>query len=1123
MSSRGYSYYVQGRHGRNHTQRIQEEYPGYRTINSPERNQSFNNFEPRAPVSGYYDQNFGRRDTGLYGRARGDNRNITGSIRSIPRNSTQSNYRRDRSNYSTQRSTGRTGGNFRQNTPARNQPPKSGRQRKRYLNAGKRRTKRSRSNKKGWSEISKTPKERTTLRLVPATLILVSGIPGKAAKHKFLAVKFQTHPFFRPRVSVNKKGESINFEIVKINKYSSGAERHGCEFSIVQQDIASIVAFVGDKIPEDITKKKIDPTPEVMDITEDKVEVKKHHDIEGDIDPDTMTGGQLRIELKKRKLESRGLKAELIRRLKMALAQDDKDSSMVADTIDSTSEKAEIVFHIEEEDESEDVECTPKNPDGFIAADDPHSKVRETPIVSVTSESLFVDEIQEIDTTTKNGEEKDAPIITEDQGLKEKWEIEEESSEENGEKVAEETFGVVTKVLDENQQAEELSNPIEEVADDEESEQHSEQEEFLLEDCYAYASGFRGKIGKKALMKTFGEFGTIIEMKQISKICRIQYNTPAAVEKLIKFVPPLKFNGKFIKISRTLNLQVSTTKDLTDKEAEEVPTEGEINLAGQKNFAADMEEEQDSEDEVETGRGGSEAPKSKKKTSWKKNAKKSSWKRASKWKSKKAGKKWRAKKWRAKKWRGKKVKHVKKTKDNSSHKNEQVEEEDEIEKNDSSDKSEQVEQEDEIENVKESIIEKKTEKIEKVQQDDIEESEMKSDMEDDVEPDLSGTKEKTTESEDPEEELEKVEEHETKGKRFNEPTTIELPEDKDMMADCVDKPEKLEEPERVIDIKNDSPVPTEVPEVDSASDNEENKPEHHEMPSEVKTNASEAVDIDSDKSEIIHDSENEDHSSESRGVAEVDALPKDGNENTFLEEVDAPISTLTDKMKIDNEEEQSDFKKNIGLRSEVSLLDDLESDSIKQENPEKLLKALVKSKELPKSKAKAGEGNQVDENNIPNRDDEFRKSETKSYRVVIALKKGARLLHHSENLLRVEDLNNARVFILEFAITSKNQTPKDIFASAMEGPLKDVAHGEVWPETGPLSFKHTLTKVLSEMQVAREKERRAYGPEALFQENVELKKKRRGFEVNIKSLKEEANCLRKRIRTAINHLKERDI
>lgn len=1047
----------------------------------------------------------------MYGRGGGENRNIQDSMRSMPRKSPPAPYRRGRSNYTTQHSTGRSGGNFRQITPLRNSAQKVVRPRKRHLNAGKRRSKRSRvSNKKNWSEVSKKSQRSAAVRLIPSTLTLVSGIPGKAIKHKFVAVKFQTHPFFRPRVYVNKTGESIDFEIVKFSKYRSEADRSGCEFSVAKQDIASIVAFVGDKVPEDISKKKLQPPPQVVDISDDETEVQKHNEVEDDINPDTMTGGQLRIELKKRKLESRGLKAELIRRLKKALAQEAAGSPKLPDNIDSISDKASIISHVEEEHESENIEVTQKNLDGFMEEDDPYSKVSDAQIESEGSDSQRVNEIHVIK-PTDNGEETDAPICTEPQALREKWEIEEDSAEEDN---VEDTCAVVRKVYDENEKAGQLSNPIDEVSGDKESEQDSEQEEFLLEDCYAYASGFRGKVGKKALMKAFGVFGTVIEMTQISKTCRIQYNTPAAVEKLIKCIPPLKFNGKLIKISRTLNPKVSETTELIGKEKEEPSTEGKINLAVQKDFAVSLKEEHDSEDEVETGRGGSEVSRTKKKTSWKKTAKKSSWKRSKKWKSKKGGKKWGTKKWTAKKWRGKKVKNIIKTKNKSSPKSVQNEQEDEIDKNDNSDKNELIEQASDIENVKESTFEENTEKAEKLQQDDEEKTEMSSDNEDDGEPDSSGVKEKIIESEESEGESEKVEEHEKLGEGMKEPTTVEQPENKVVTTDCVDKQEKLEEPEESINQTSDSA--TEVPEVETASEKEDKEPEQFEIPSEVETNANKAMDIHLLKNEIVHDSEIEDHSSDGRVNNEVDEIPKDSDGNTSVKVVNTPIITLTGEMKIQNEEQPFNLKNNPGLN--VPVLDDLQTNSTEKGKPEKHLKALLESNDSPECAVKAG-GSQLNENHMVNQNDEFGKSETKSYRVVISLNKGARVLQHSENLLKVEDLNDTRIFILEFAITSRNQKPKDIFTSAMEGPLKDVAHGEIWPESGPLSFKHTLTKVLSEMQAAREKERRAYGTKALLQENVQLKKKRGGFESEIKSLKEEANRLRKRIRTAMSYLK----
>merc|ERR1712060_730653 len=101
---------------------------------------------------------------------------------------------------------------------------------------------------------------------------------------------------------------------------------------------------------------------------------------------------------------------------------------------------------------------------------------------------------------------------------------------------------------------EEAEEVVEEVVEEVpvESEQEEEVQVIEVEDCYAYATGFKGKVAKKALLKAFGQFGTIVGVKQVQKKCRIQYNHPSAVVQLINCDPPFAFNGKVLTISRTL-------------------------------------------------------------------------------------------------------------------------------------------------------------------------------------------------------------------------------------------------------------------------------------------------------------------------------------------------------------------------------------------------------------------------------------------------------------------------------------------------------------------------------------------------------------------------------------------
>merc|ERR1719233_2685000 len=140
--------------------------------------------------------------------------------------------------------------------------------------------------------------------------------------------------------------------------------------------------------------------------------------------------------------------------------------------------------------------------------------------------------------------------------------------------------------------------------------------------------------------------------------------------------------------------------------------------------------------------------------------------------------------------------------------------------------------------------------------------------------------------------------------------------------------------------------------------------------------------------------------------------------------------------------------------------------------------------------------------------------ETTSYRVIIVTKRGARIIRRADSLLSREKLERSRIIILEFALTSQNSTPKKAFTTLMDGPYEDTANADIWPEKGPLSFKHTLTKILSEMLVARGKEKRASNAEAIFEENQELKKKNRNYEVKLEDLTSEMERLKKKISRA---------
>jgi len=167
------------------------------------------------------------------------------------------------------------------------------------------------------SKISEPKQEASQVKLMPSTLILVSGIPGEARDHQFLTVKFQTHPFFRPRVWVDKIGNMIKFEIVQITQGAKPNPRR-CEFSIVKSDIISIVAFAGDEIPETIELEETEFVQEVRNGTMDEMKMRKTEEMEIDMNPIKMNDLQLGQELKKPKLKNQALNVELFRRSRNA-------------------------------------------------------------------------------------------------------------------------------------------------------------------------------------------------------------------------------------------------------------------------------------------------------------------------------------------------------------------------------------------------------------------------------------------------------------------------------------------------------------------------------------------------------------------------------------------------------------------------------------------------------------------------------------------------------------------------------------------------------------------------------------------------------------------------------------
>jgi len=212
--------------------------------------------------------------------------------------------------------------------------------------------------------MSKSRKERNVTRLTPASLILASGIPGEAEEHKFLSVKFQGHPFIRPRALVSEESGMLTFELVEVSKKSRRRLSQRCEFSVLKRDVLSLIAFEGDKIPEVLVRKRKEKDIDLA-LSDDgrrKVKVEKNTEededeemeevMEENLEPEHMTSDHLRRELEKRGLEHRGLKAELIRRLKEALSEENGEPRNTGDIVLQTVNSSALFVHVDSEEEA---------------------------------------------------------------------------------------------------------------------------------------------------------------------------------------------------------------------------------------------------------------------------------------------------------------------------------------------------------------------------------------------------------------------------------------------------------------------------------------------------------------------------------------------------------------------------------------------------------------------------------------------------------------------------------------------------------------------------------------------------------------------------------------------------
>jgi len=644
--------------------------------------------------------------------------------------------------------------------------------------------------------MSKPRKERITTRLTPASLILASGIPGEAEEHKFLSVKFQGHPFIRPRALISEESGMITFEIVEVTKKSRRRLSQRCEFSLLKRDVLSLIAFEGDKIPEVlIQRKRKEKDVDLADTGRRKVKVEKNDDddeeemeevIEENPEPENMTSDQLRQELQKRGLEHRGLKAELIRRLKEALSEENgepRNSDIVLQTVNSSA----LFVHVDSEDEAQEDEAD-----------------------------------QQENRSNYGDDDEEEPVYDEDQPEDEQ----DRRHEEDGRSEKEDIFEGNEDSQNEDGQQDQREN------------EHSE-EDYMDE-----------------------------PEKEYSDEDRNQYN--------------------------------DEDRDREDSEEHD-------------------------EEEVEGGRGEAE---------------------------------------------------------------ERLVEEDEQQGLNNKDK-------------------------EPMETDEVEED---SPWDEDDEP----------------------------IRRRSSPKKHSSP--------------KKASPKKMMD-------------TDEPSEQQSLGVDEHEL------QARESSDHGQDAQNYEHD---------------MGEAPEDAADET--------------------EDNAGVYKEDVGLKNGKSMVQQLmemnkNADEQHKESAEKTGDSEPAEKEAEKKSSTEGKNAEAP----PAEPETF---ETTSYRVVIVTKRGARIIRRADSLLSRDKLERSRIIILEFALTSQNSTPKKAFSTLMDGPYEETANADIWPEKGPLSFKHTLTKILSEMLVARGKEKRASNAEAIFEENQELKKKNRNYEVKLEDLTSEMERLKKKISRA---------
>lgn len=521
------------------------------------------------------------------------------------------NYPHSRSNYSATHSKRNSSAKFCQVAAVASPSPEIERSAKRFLNSpGQRETKRAKILIESFSEKAASKQEQRKVWLLPSTLILASGLPGKATEHQLLTVKFQTHPFIRPRVQLNNIGDMINFEIIKVTTQSLGQDRPQCEFSVGKQDIASIVTFVGEKIPEGITNKVQSAQEATIVLSDDVGKMKKNEQSDVQIDPDTIISDQLTEKLKTRKPASRGLKVELNQRLKKDM-QDTEDTEMLEGTIKQKTNPVALCANNKKNKENklEDkkiIDRRHKSQFKDIVDDELPVKKTEKTDQHIT-EKIKLRKIHELESKNTVEEIKRETIVEEKSEKTAEKKGQKKSPKEVPVEATGKTLKGVVDDVDADEQKKEPSLQFNSKSGNKENDKDAIKKKHPLEDCLVYVSGFRGKIAKKALLEAFGKFGTIVEMKQVAKKkCRIRYMTPREVSKLLNCVPPFEFNGRTLNIRRKLNSR-KKKKFCSGKKSKE--STKKVKMAKSKNEIVWAERIEDLENEIEIGRGTSDVPK----------------------------------------------------------------------------------------------------------------------------------------------------------------------------------------------------------------------------------------------------------------------------------------------------------------------------------------------------------------------------------------------------------------------------------------------------------------------------------------------------------------------------------